>query len=132
METSFIRQFTERLYRDPMSSRSRKFTSLLVGQVDSRVRRGALPCIARTSWHSVTMERTSPSAHSTGRLLPPAQLSENGNTCTEKRCRAELSDTVPLIPRSSTASSGGHRTRRDRARVWAVRLNVSLHVRLSA
>lgn len=55
----------------------RRFTPLLVGPGDSRVPRGALPCTARTSWHPVRTERTSPPDGSRGPLLPRVRLSEN-------------------------------------------------------
>src|SRR6266478_9414160 len=77
METASIRQLSDRLYPVMLSLPSRKFTPLLVGRVDSRVPRGALPCTARTSWHPVPTERTSPSAHSTGPLLPLVQPTES-------------------------------------------------------
>ena len=77
METASIRHPSYRRYRDPLCLPSRKFTPLLVGRVDSRAPRGALPCTARTSGRSVTMERTSPSAGSRGPLLPRVQLAEN-------------------------------------------------------
>ena len=80
METASIRHTSYRLYSVMFSLPSRKFTPLLVGRVDSRVPRGALPCTARTSGRPVPMERTSPSAGSRGPLLPRVQLSENSYT----------------------------------------------------
>ncbi len=41
------------------------------------------------------MDRTLRSAGSTGPLLPRVQLTDSGNTCAEKQCRAEWSGTVP-------------------------------------
>jgi hypothetical protein len=109
MGTASIRRLSDRLYPVMLSLPSRKFTRLLVARVDSRVLRGVLPCIARTSWRPVPMERTSPSARSRGRLPPRVHLTENSQhspgedpTAWRDFCRD---------------SSGGHRLSRDPARV---------------
>src|SRR6266852_8686611 len=95
METASIRQLPDRLYRDSVSLKSRKFTPLLVGRVDSREPRGALPWTARTMWNAVPTERTSPPAHFRGPLLPRAQLIEKTQPRAAKRWPAGVSD--PLL-----------------------------------
>jgi len=94
METASIRHSSRRLtsvHTHSVTLRSRRLTPLLVARVDSLEPRGALPWSARTLWHSVPMERTSPSAHSTGPLLPREQFTKSSNGRAAKQRLAEVS-----------------------------------------
>ena len=57
----------------------RRITPLLVGRVDSRVRRGASRWSAHTFWHPVTMERMSLPDRSRGPSLPQARPTETAS-----------------------------------------------------
>src|SRR5712691_8961479 len=73
METASLRQLPDRVISWLLVSlESRTFTLLLVGRVDSREPKGALPW---TAWQA--RQRSSPSARSTGPLLPRVQRTEN-------------------------------------------------------
>src|SRR5262245_50054062 len=58
---------------------SRKLTPLPVARGDSLERREVLSWSEPTLSHSVPTERTSPSARSTGALLPPGKLAEQSS-----------------------------------------------------
>src|SRR5258708_7174798 len=81
METASIRRLPDRLisWLLLVSLESRTFTLLLAGRGDSREPQGALPL---TAWQARHLERqaaqrSSPSARSTGPLLPQVQRTEN-------------------------------------------------------